>query len=206
MSADVWSYDLLLFSCYVMSMFATPWTVVHQAPLPSTVSWVCSNSRPLSWWCYLTISFLLPPSPFAFNLFQHQVFSSELTLSIKWPKFWSFSFGISLSSEYSGLISFSIDWFDLAVHGLKGLLQHLSCCFVAKLCPTLCNRVDCGLPGPFVYGISQAMQEWVTISFSRGSSWPRDWTTTTIKKHQFFSAQPSLWSNSHICARLLEKS
>ena len=55
-----------------------------------------------------------------------RVFSSESALRIKWPKYWSFSFGISPSSEYSGLISFRIDWFDLlAVQGtLKSLLQH----------------------------------------------------------------------------------
>ena len=55
-----------------------------------------------------------------------RVFSNELALCIKWPKYWSFSFSISLSNEYSGLISFRIDWFDLlAVEGtLKSLLQH----------------------------------------------------------------------------------
>ena len=55
-----------------------------------------------------------------------RVFSSELALHIRWPKYWSFNFRISPSSEYSGLISFRIDWFDLlAVHGtLKSLLQH----------------------------------------------------------------------------------
>ena len=56
-----------------------------------------------------------------------RVFSSESALHIKWPKYWSFSFSISPSNEYSGLISFRIDWFDLAVQGtLKGLLQHHS--------------------------------------------------------------------------------
>ena len=56
-----------------------------------------------------------------------RVFSNESVLHIRWPKYWSFSFSISLSSEYSGLISFRIDWFDLAVQGtLKSLLQHLS--------------------------------------------------------------------------------
>ena len=57
-----------------------------------------------------------------------KVFSSELSLPIRWPKYWSFSFSISLSSEYSGLISFRIDWLDLlAVQGtLKSLLQHHS--------------------------------------------------------------------------------
>ena len=71
---------------------------------------------------------LSSPSPPAFNLFQHQFFSSELVLHIRWPKYWSFSFRISPSNEYSGLISFRIDWFDfLAVQGiLKSLLQHHS--------------------------------------------------------------------------------
>ena len=57
-----------------------------------------------------------------------RVFSSESVVCIRWPKYWSFSFGISPSNEYSGLISFKIDWFDLpAVQGtLKSLLQHQS--------------------------------------------------------------------------------
>ena len=68
---------------------------------------------------------LLFPSP-AFNLSQHQVFSKELALPIRWPEYWSFSFSISLPNEYSRLISFRMDWFDhLAVQGtLKSLLQH----------------------------------------------------------------------------------
>ena len=54
-----------------------------------------------------------------------KVFSSEPALHIRWPKYWSFSFSISPSNEYSGLISFRIDWFDLAVQGtFKNLLQH----------------------------------------------------------------------------------
>ena len=62
---------------------------------------------------------LSSPSPPAFNLSQHQVFSHELALGhIRWPKYWSFSFSISPSNEYSGLVSFRIDWFDLlAVQG-----------------------------------------------------------------------------------------
>ena len=56
-----------------------------------------------------------------------RVFSNESTLRIRWPKYWSFSVSISPSNEYSGLISFMIDWFDLAVQGiLKSLLQHHS--------------------------------------------------------------------------------
>ena len=69
---------------------------------------------------------LLSPSPPAFNASQHQGFPSESALHIKWPKNWSFSSIISPSNEYSGLISFRMDWFDLfAVQGtLKSLLQH----------------------------------------------------------------------------------
>ena len=78
---------------------------------------------------------LSSPSPPAFNLFQHHwVFSNESVHHIRWPKYWSFSFSISLSNEYSGLISFRMDWLDLlAVQGtlkslvqgtLKSLLQH----------------------------------------------------------------------------------
>ena len=89
---------------------------------------VCSNSCPLSQWCHLTghlilyAPLLLPPSIFP----SIRVFSNESFLPIRRPNYWSFSFKISPSNEYSGLISFRIDWFDiLAVQGtLKSLLQH----------------------------------------------------------------------------------
>ena len=71
---------------------------------------------------------LLSPSPPAFNLSQHQVFSKESVLHIRWPKYWSFSCSIRPSNEYSGLIHFRIDWFNcFAVQGtLKSLLIHQS--------------------------------------------------------------------------------
>ena len=71
---------------------------------------------------------LLPPSPPALSLPSIRVFSNELALHIRWPKYWSFSFSMSPFNEYSGLISFRIYWFDfLAVQGtLKSLLQHHS--------------------------------------------------------------------------------
>ena len=96
-------------------------------PRPSLSPGISSNSCPLSQWCHPTISSSAPPSP-ALNLPQIRVFSSEKALHIKWPKYWSFSFTISPSSEYSGLISFRTDWFDLfAVQGtLKSLLQYHS--------------------------------------------------------------------------------
>ena len=69
---------------------------------------------------------LSPPSPPAYSLSQHQGISSESLLHVRWPKYWSFSFNVSPSNEYSGLISFRIDLFHLlAVQGtLKSLLQH----------------------------------------------------------------------------------
>ena len=89
---------------------------------------VCSNSNPLSQWCYLTISSSATPFS-AFNFFPSiRVFSNESAPAIRWPKYWSFSFSIRPSNEYSGLISFRIDLFDvLAVQRtLKNLLQHHS--------------------------------------------------------------------------------
>ena len=69
---------------------------------------------------------LSTPSPPAFNLSQHQG-SNESVLRIRWPKYGSFSFSISPSNEYSGLISFKTDWFDLVLQGtLKSLIQHHS--------------------------------------------------------------------------------
>ena len=156
-----------------------------------------------------------------------RVFSNESVLYIRWPKYWSFSFNISPSDDYSGLISFSMDWLNfLAVQGtLKSLLQHYSSkswifrcsnffivplshpymttgktialtrwtfagkvmslllnmlsrlfmCEVAQSCLTLCDPMDCSLPGSSLHGILQArVLEWVAISFSMGSSQPRD--------------------------------
>ena len=85
---------------------------------------VCSNSCPLSQWCYLIISSSANPFFFCLQSFT-EVFSNELAICFSWPKYWSFSFSISPSNEYSGLISFRTDWFDLlAVQGtLKSLFQ-----------------------------------------------------------------------------------
>ena len=97
-------------------------------PCPSPTSGVCSNSCPLSWWCYPTICHPLLFLPLNFPSLK--IFSSESALSIKWPKYWSFSFSSSPSNEYSGLISLMIDWLDLlgaVVQGtLKSLLQYHS--------------------------------------------------------------------------------
>ena len=96
-------------------------------PCPSSPPRACSDSCPLSKWCHSASCPLLFRSPFVVYISQHQIFSSESALPIRWPKYWSFRFSISLPSEYLGVISIRIDWFDLlAVQGtLKSLLyQH----------------------------------------------------------------------------------
>ena len=103
-------------SCVWLS--ATPWTTAHQAFLSFTISLACSNSCPLSWWCHPTISSSVVPFSCPQLFPSIRVFSSESALCIKWPKYWSFNFSISPSNEYSGRISFRIDWFDLAIQGL----------------------------------------------------------------------------------------
>ena len=113
---------LLLFSCSVVS-----WSAARQASLSPTISWsllklMSIESVMPSNHLILCCPLLLLPSIFP----SIRVFSNELALPIRWPKYWSFSFSISPSNENSGLISFRIDWFDLlAVQGtLKSLLQH----------------------------------------------------------------------------------
>ena len=107
--------------------FATPWTSARQASLPFTVSWsllklVSIESMMLSNHLILCRPLLLLPLIFP----SMKVFSNKSALCIRRPKYWSFSFSISPPNEYSGLISYRIDWFDLfAVQGtLKSLLQH----------------------------------------------------------------------------------
>ena len=116
-------------SCSHVQLFATPWIAAHQASMSITNSWsllklmliksVMTSNHPI-----LCQSLLLQPSIFP----SIRVFSNESVLCIRWPKYWSFKLSISPSNEYSGLISFRIDWLDiLAVQGtLRSLLQHHS--------------------------------------------------------------------------------
>ena len=110
-------------------LFATPCTAAHQVSLPIT------NSR--NWLKIMSIQLVMPPNylilyhPFLLpsSIFPEiRIFSKESVLHIRCPKYWSFSFSINTSNEYSGLISFRMDWLDLlAVQGtLKSLLQHHS--------------------------------------------------------------------------------
>ena len=110
-------------------LFATPWIAAHQVSLPITnsqsslrltsIKSVMPSSHLILWRPVL----LLPPIPPSIR-----VFSNESTLHMRWPKYWSFSFSISPSNEYPGLISFRMDWLDLLAvqRTLKSLLQHHS--------------------------------------------------------------------------------
>ena len=133
-----------------VQLFVTPWTTARQASLYSLSPWLCSNSCPWSQWCHPTISSFVDSSSCPQSFPASGSFPMNWLLA-SWPKCWSFSFSTSPSSEYSGLISFRIDWFNLlAVQGtLKSPLQH-------------------------------------------------------NLKASLFSAQPSLWSNSHIQTWLLK--
>ena len=119
------SFSFCCCSTYVMFNLCQP-RGLQQARLlcPPLSPGFCSNSCPLSQWCHSTISFSV--SHFSFCCQSFPVFSNELALYIRWPKYWNFSFSISPSKEYSVFISFSIDGFDLlAIQGiLKSLLQH----------------------------------------------------------------------------------
>ena len=130
-------------------LFVTPWTAAHQVSLSITNSW--SSLKLMSIESVMTSNHLILCRPLLLlpSIFpSFRVFSNESALEsrIRWPKHWNFNFSIRLSNEYSGLISFTIHWFDLlAVQGaLKSLIQH------------------------------------------------------HCSNHQFFRAQPSLWSNTHI--------
>ena len=122
-------FSSVQFSCSVMSDSLRSHGLLHaRSPCPTPTPGVCSNSCPLSWWCHPAIlplsSLLLLPSIFPSIM----VFSNESVLRIKWPKYWHFSFSISPSNEYSGLISFRMDWlYHLAVQEtFKSLLQYHS--------------------------------------------------------------------------------
>ena len=120
--AVVWSL-----SC--IQLFATLWTIVHQASLSFTISW--SLLKLMSIELVMTSNHLIlcyPPLLLSSTFPSIRVFSNESALCIRWPENWSFTFSISPSNEYSGLVSFRINCFDLlAVQEIsKSLLQHHS--------------------------------------------------------------------------------
>ena len=123
------TFNSVQFSCSVMSNSATPWTTARQVSLSITSSQ--SLPKPLSIESVMPSNHLILCHPFLLlpSIFLGiRVFYNESVLCIRWPKYWSFTFNINLSNEYSGLISFRMDWLDLLeVQGtLKSLLQHHS--------------------------------------------------------------------------------
>ena len=156
-------------------LFATPWIAARQASLSITNSWnwpklmSIESVMPSSHLILCRPHLLLPPIPSSIR-----VFSNESTLRMRWPKYWSFSFSISPSSEYPGLISFRMDWLNLLT--VQGTLKSLAAAAAKSLqsCPTLCDPIDGSPPGSSVPGILQARTlEWVAISFSNAWKWSR---------------------------------
>ena len=143
------------FSCSVMSDSLRPHGQQYaRPPCPLPAPRVYSNSCLLSQWCHPAIASSVVPFSSPSVFLSIRVFSRESALHIRWPKYWSFSFNIRPSIEYSGLISLRMDWFDTSL-------------------------------------LSKTLK-----SFSN----------TTVQKHQFYGAQLSLQSNSHIHTWPLEKS
>ena len=152
-------FSSVQFSCSVVSNSLRPHESQHaRPPRPSSTPGIHSNSRPSSQWCHPVISSSVVP------------FSScpqPLPASESFPMSQLFAAG-GQSTGVSALASFlpenTQDWSPLE-------------CTVPRSCPTLCNPTDCSLLGSSVHVILQArILEWIAISSSRGSSWPRDWT------------------------------
>ena len=120
-----------------VQLFATPWTAAHLASLSITSSWSLLKLVSIELVMpskHLVLCCPLLPLPSIFPSIR--LFSSESVLHIRWPKYWSFNFSISPSNEYSGLISFRMDWFPLGWTGLillsKGLSKVISNTTVQK--------------------------------------------------------------------------
>ena len=145
--------------------FVTPWTAACQASLPFTIS--------QSFLKLIFIESVMPSNPLNVChplLLLASIFPSIRVFSNESVKYWSFSFSISLSNEYSELISFRIKIHVLKLNRMKERVKLKA----AQSCLILCDTMDCTLP---VHGILWArILEWVAISFLRGTSWPRDRT------------------------------
>ena len=127
--SDWTQFSSVQVSCSVMSNSLWPHGLQRsRPPFPLPTPGVYSNSCPLSYWHHLTISSSIIPFFSCLQSFPASGSFQWVSFSITWPKYWSFSFNISLSNEYSELVSFRMDWLDLlSVQGtLKSLLQHHS--------------------------------------------------------------------------------
>ena len=154
-----------------MSDSATPWTAECHAFLSFTISRSLLTFMSIEL-VMLTISSSAASLVCLQSFPASRFFFSELALPIRWSKYWSFRFNISPSNEYSVLISFRIDWFDLLV-----LQIYLCCCSVAQLCPTLCDSMDCDMPGfPVLHYLpefSQTHVHWVSDAIQPSHPGPK---------------------------------
>ena len=196
-------------------LFATPWTEAHQASLFFTISQslfklISIESVMPSNHLVLCHPLLLLPSTFP----SIRVFSNESVLCIRWPTYLSFSFSISLSNEYSGLTSFRIDWFDPPCNPRDS--QESSPAPQFKSSNSLV--LSCLEISVWSLGWENPLEKGMATHFSI-LAWRIPWTekpgkatvhgvakSWTQVKRLSMHAQLSLWSNSHICTWLLEKS
>ena len=131
-------------------------------PCPSPTPVAYSNSCPSHWWCHPTISSSVIPFSSCLQSFRASgSFQMSQFFTIRWLKYWSFSFSISPSNEYSGLTSFRRDWLDLlAVQGtLKNLLQHHSLKASILWCPAFMFQ----LSYPMIIGKAIALTRWTFV-------------------------------------------
>ena len=133
---SLWSSSVQ-FSRSVVSDSLRPHGLQHaRPPCPSPSPGVCPTSCSLYRWCHLTISPTVVPFSSCPQSFPASVFSNESVLHIRWPKYWSFSFNISPSSEHPGLISFRMNWLDLLAlqhHSSKASILWPSAFFIVQL-------------------------------------------------------------------------
>ena len=169
-----------------VQLFATPWTAARQASLSITSFRSLLKLMSIELVMPSNCLILCHPLLLPLSIFPSiRVFSNESTLRIKWPKYWGFSFNISLSNEHSGLISFRMDWLDLlAVQGtLKSLLQHHS----SKASTLRCSaffRVQLSHPyGLFVHNSTLILKLSGTPSYTVSAWCPHQHGQPDVNRH-----------------------
>ena len=179
---------LLLFSCWVVSNSLQPHGLQHtRPPCPSLSPGICSHSYPSSQWCH-------PPIASSVTLFSSCLQSFPASGYFPVSRLFA-SGGQSIGASTSVLPINIQGWFPLGLPWCSDwfdLLAVQRCVLVSQSCPVLCNSIDCSLSGSFVHRIFQAIiPEWV--SFSRGSSQPRDQTRVSCVSciaGRFFTTEP----------------
>ena len=185
----MFSIIILFSSIHLLShvqLFAIPWTAARQASLSITNSW--SLLKLMSVKLVMPSNHLILCCPL---LLLPSLFCSESVCHFRWPKYWSFSFSISPSSEYSGLISFTIDWFDfLAIQGtLKSLLQHHS----SKASILQCSAF-------FIVQLSyQYMTTGKTIALTRQTFVSKGWCYSVVRVNSYNVIDPDDIQLNKIC-------